>query len=117
MSALPMAMLVQPFAEPGVGEMGVPLVQLPDVPGPAPLVNHGQSRQQNGSVPTNTMVPAGPIRCDRCKGYINPFCKFVDGGRKFVCSLCQFDNPGKKKTKHDRGKGERWREGRSNMSI
>ena len=32
----------------------------------------------------------GPIRCTRCKGYINPFCTFTDGGRRFICSLCQF---------------------------
>ncbi|KAI9308966.1 Sec23/Sec24 trunk domain-containing protein [Cunninghamella echinulata] len=34
----------------------------------------------------------GPIRCSRCKGYINPWCNFIDGGRKFICNLCGFDN-------------------------
>lgn len=33
----------------------------------------------------------GPLRCRRCKAYINPFVKFVDGGRKFICNLCNVD--------------------------
>ncbi|GLT85060.1 hypothetical protein SLE2022_032620 [Rubroshorea leprosula] len=32
----------------------------------------------------------GPVRCSRCKGYINPFMKFIDQGRKFICNLCGF---------------------------
>ncbi|XP_073296685.1 protein transport protein SEC24 B-like isoform X2 [Primulina huaijiensis] len=32
----------------------------------------------------------GPIRCSRCKGYINPFMKFVDQGRHFICNFCGF---------------------------
>ncbi|XP_065218040.1 protein transport protein Sec24C [Planococcus citri] len=31
----------------------------------------------------------GPVRCVRCKAYVNPFMKFVDGGRRFVCALCK----------------------------
>lgn len=34
----------------------------------------------------------GPIRCSRCKGYLNPWCRFVQGGKKFVCNLCEFEN-------------------------
>jgi protein transport protein SEC24 len=34
----------------------------------------------------------GPIRCDRCKAYINPYFLFTDGGRKFVCNICSFEN-------------------------
>ena len=30
----------------------------------------------------------GPVRCSRFKGYINPFMKFVDQGRRFVCNFC-----------------------------
>lgn len=30
----------------------------------------------------------GPVRCSRCKGYINPFMRFVDQGRKFTCNFC-----------------------------
>lgn len=31
---------------------------------------------------------SGPLRCSRCKGYINPFMKFVDQGRRFICNFC-----------------------------
>ncbi|KAL6046314.1 Protein transport protein Sec24C [Balamuthia mandrillaris] len=64
-SCLPLGAVVQPLAEPGPGE------------DPIPIVDFGSS---------------GPIRCNRCKGYINPFVKFVDGGRQYVCSLCGFVN-------------------------
>ena len=32
----------------------------------------------------------GPVRCAAplCKGYINPFMKFIDQGRRFICNLC-----------------------------
>lgn len=30
----------------------------------------------------------GPVRCSRCKAYMNPFVAFVDGGRKFRCNIC-----------------------------
>lgn len=36
----------------------------------------------------------GPIRCRRCRAYINPFNIFVDGGRKFVCKFCSCENEG-----------------------
>jgi protein transport protein SEC24 len=32
----------------------------------------------------------GPVRCSRCKGYINPFMKFIDQGRKFICNFCGY---------------------------
>ncbi|KNA05597.1 hypothetical protein SOVF_188880 [Spinacia oleracea] len=30
----------------------------------------------------------GPVRCSRCKAYINPFVKFIDQGRRFICNFC-----------------------------
>lgn len=63
--AIPMALVVQPLADcTGFNEM------------PPPLID----------------TPSGPVRCGRCKGYINPFCIFSDGGRKFTCNLCLFEN-------------------------
>ena len=38
--------------------------------------------------------PGGPIRCNRCKTYMNPNCRFVDGGRQYVCPICQCSNEG-----------------------
>ncbi|TNN14398.1 Protein transport protein isoform 1 [Schistosoma japonicum] len=34
------------------------------------------------------MGPQGPVRCIRCKAYMNPFMNFIDGGRRFQCPLC-----------------------------
>ncbi|ORX81264.1 hypothetical protein K493DRAFT_242055 [Basidiobolus meristosporus CBS 931.73] len=64
-SHMPLGMIVQPLAE------------LRHDEAPIDVVDFGE---------------AGPIRCNRCQGYINPFVTFIDGGRKFVCNLCQFAN-------------------------
>ena len=36
----------------------------------------------------------GPIRCNRCKAYMNPYSHFVDGGRQYLCPICQCTNEG-----------------------
>ena len=47
---------------------------------------------------THTPVPvidvgaAGPVRCQRCRAYINPAVVFTHGGQRFTCSLCAFSN-------------------------
>ena len=30
----------------------------------------------------------GPVRCKRCKAYMNPYMLFIDGGRRFQCVFC-----------------------------
>ena len=64
-SGLPLAVLVSPLALPGPGEE------------PVPLVNPGES---------------GPLRCSRCKAYMNAFVRWVEGGRVWQCSLCNANN-------------------------
>ena len=64
-SGLPLAVLVQPLALPGPGEEDVPLVSLGD---------------------------GGPMRCVRCKAYMNPFTRWRDGGRSWSCALCGGSN-------------------------
>lgn len=52
------------------------------------------AEQVQGEAPLVTVdmsVLGGPLRCRRCKAYINPHVKFVDGGRKFICNLCNVD--------------------------
>lgn len=62
-SGMQLALLVQPFALPHASEE------------PIQVVDFGES---------------GPVRCARCKGYINPFMKFIDQGRRFICNLCGY---------------------------
>ncbi|KAL6854252.1 hypothetical protein ACP4OV_019155 [Aristida adscensionis] len=64
-SGMPLALLVQPFALPHPSEE------------PIQLVDFGEM---------------GPIRCSRCKAYINPFMRFIDQGKHFICNLCGFSN-------------------------
>ncbi|KAL3680392.1 hypothetical protein R1sor_023348 [Riccia sorocarpa] len=64
-SGMPLAVMVQPFALPHPSEE------------PIQVVDFGES---------------GPVRCSRCKGYINPFMRFIDQGRRFICNLCGFTN-------------------------
>ena len=60
-SNLPFGAVLHPLAEPAPGEQPVPLVDL---------------------------RPYGPLRCRRCKGYLCPFDKFINGGRHYSCSIC-----------------------------
>ncbi|XP_059451027.1 protein transport protein SEC24 C-like [Corylus avellana] len=62
-SGMQLALLVQPLALPHPSEE------------PIQVVDFGES---------------GPVRCSRCKGYINPFMKFIDQGRRFICNLCGY---------------------------
>ena len=55
----------------------------------------------------------GPLRCNRCKTYMNPFARFVDGGRQYICPICQCLNEGEKEggsKEREGGEGERKRE-------
>lgn len=54
-----------------------PLAEVPAVEGAVPVVDLGES---------------GPVRCERCRAYINPFFSFGDGGRTYTCNLCNFVN-------------------------
>ena len=60
-SQLPIAILIQPFAQLRPDEGAVPVVQCPE---------------------------SGPPRCKRCRAYINPWFVFIEGGQKFMCNLC-----------------------------
>ncbi|XP_028403896.1 protein transport protein Sec24C-like isoform X2 [Dendronephthya gigantea] len=44
---------------------------------PLQLVDHGAN---------------GPVRCNRCKAYMNPFMQFIDGGRRFLCNICSYSS-------------------------
>lgn len=60
-SQLPLAVLLQPFA---------------------------QLRPDEAPIPVATFGESGPPRCKRCRAYINAWCVFVEGGQKWTCNLC-----------------------------
>lgn len=34
----------------------------------------------------------GPVRCARCKAYMNAYMRWTDGGKTFVCNFCGHSN-------------------------
>lgn len=62
-SSMDLALMVQPLAIPHPSEE------------PIQVVDFGES---------------GPVRCARCKAYINPFMKFIEQGKRFICNICGF---------------------------
>ena len=38
------------------------------------------------------MGELGPVRCARCKAYMNPFMRFMASGRCFTCNFCGHSN-------------------------
>jgi protein transport protein SEC24 len=60
-TALPLSLVIQPFAQQRSEEM------------PIPVVDFG---------------PEGPPRCSSCMSYISPFHSFGPGGQQFYCPMC-----------------------------
>ncbi|CAO3589565.1 unnamed protein product [Absidia cylindrospora] len=61
----PLGLVVQPLAKRRSDEVAIQ------------VVDHGEE---------------GPVRCTRCRAYINPWCEFVEGGSRFICCICSHAN-------------------------
>ncbi len=33
------------------------------------------------------------MRCDNCRAYVNPFCKFIEHGSRYKCNICNKNEP------------------------
>ncbi|KAF9434857.1 COPII coat Sec23p-Sfb3p heterodimer component [Entomortierella beljakovae] len=51
-----------------------------------------QLRADETTIETVDFGDSGPARCRRCNAYINPFMVFTNGGQRYVCNLCLFEN-------------------------
>ena len=79
-TALPFAVIVQPFAQLRYDEA------------PIPLVSNWVSGQSAFDAPAMPEEDEGPPRCEKCRGYINPWVRWIDGGRRWQCNLCGASN-------------------------
>lgn len=43
---------------------------------------------EEAPIPVVDVTKTGPARCTRCAAYVNPFVRFLEGGRKMVCNIC-----------------------------
>lgn len=53
------------------------------------IVNPLANQPDTPSVPIVKLGSTGIQRCRRCRTYINPFVKWIDGGRRWECNLCK----------------------------
>ena len=82
---LPLGLIINPFATPRFDEEPIPLVtSFMEAEGGAV---GAQGEEDDPNV-------GGPARCTKCRGYVNPWCRFIDGGVKWVCNLCNGVNVG-----------------------
>lgn len=51
-----------------------------------------------GELPSGEEIPSVAfgskpiVRCDGCRAYVNPFIKFIDGGKRWICNFCRLPN-------------------------
>ncbi|KAL7423034.1 COPII coat Sec23p-Sfb3p heterodimer component [Cryptotrichosporon argae] len=77
-TALPFGLVVQPFAQGRYDEA------------PTPLVSNWVTGESAFDAPRET--DDGPPRCEKCRAYVNPWVRWVDGGRRWTCNLCNQQN-------------------------
>lgn len=77
-TGLPFGLIVQPFAPLRYDEA------------PVPLITNWISGESafDEPPPASGDEEPGPPRCDKCRGYINPWVRFTHGGHRWQCNLC-----------------------------
>jgi protein transport protein SEC24 len=49
-------------------------------------------REEDGDDPVPVVSDTVIARCRRCRTYINPFVKFIEGGQRWKCCMCNISN-------------------------
>ncbi|PFH35123.1 Sec23/Sec24 trunk domain-containing protein [Besnoitia besnoiti] len=98
LSSLLFATLVQPFAQKGRFEEDIPIVDLTETSLLFTCHLSGTNKHRYGALPPGGAAEGrkgdgkhasdGPVRCPRCRCYINPFMAWASGGNECVCNLC-----------------------------
>jgi len=78
-SKLPVAVTIRPFA---------PLL---DTEEPVPTVDFQDDNNLDSSTKNDDPLSKGPLRCHRCRAYVNSSMQFTHNQR-FICNICQFAN-------------------------
>ncbi|TDL14313.1 hypothetical protein BD410DRAFT_797254 [Rickenella mellea] len=71
---IPLGALVQPLADTHPNEEGVPFIPL------------------NPASDDDDEVEEGPLRCEGCRAYVNPWCTWTSGGSRWRCNLCAHES-------------------------
>ena len=56
------------------------------------MIDGQNEGEQNRKIVYSNNLQCNPVRCSRCKGYINPFVKWSSGGQQWTCNLCHMVN-------------------------
>lgn len=85
-TSLPFGLILTPFATPRWDEEPIPYVDT--------FLQNKDNDLGVGIGGGDGGGDGGPPRCGKCRGYVNCWCRWVEGGGKWVCNLCGNGNKG-----------------------
>ncbi|KAI3403543.2 SFB3 [Candida oxycetoniae] len=88
---LPMAITVRPFAPQLSSEEPVPTVEIQTSAIQGNTTDNNNNNNNNNDDDDSDPLSVGPLRCYRCRTYINPSMQFTHN-QKCICNICQFAN-------------------------
>ncbi|ORY21598.1 hypothetical protein BCR39DRAFT_553330 [Naematelia encephala] len=77
-------------------------------------------RESDGDIPVPVVEDSVIARCRRCRAYINPYVKFIEGGNRWKCCMCGLSNEVPQLFDWDQREGkpaDRWARKELNHSV